>query len=316
MFYYLKLTFRGLIKNRLHSIINIIGLTIGLTACSFIMLWVLDEKSYDRFHENADEIYMGIAHFTNSDFLNNTERTPGLFAPAANENFTAITDYCRIRSDITGYILADGKNTDEKKVIIADSTFFTFFNFPVITGSPWELLRKPDEVVISEILAMELFGSDNPIGKTITTKGITESYEYTDKHYHIAAVMKDLPANTSLPRADVVIPQKSDPYFIYSDYWNGWGGCEFLSFIKVKKGTNIDQLAKDIINLQTVERHNRYFTLQPLVNIHLYNLDGSPAGIKTVWIFIWIACAIIIISCINYVNLVTDRKSTRLNSSH
>ena len=311
MFYKIKFAFRGLIKNRLYSIINIVGLTIGLTACFFIMLWVMDEKSYDRFHENADEIYMGVAHFTDSDFMNNEEVTTGLFAPAAKENFTTVKDYCRIRSDKTGYILAEGKSTDEKSFLVADSTFFTFFNFPVLTGSPQDLLRKPDEVVISESLATEMFGSDNPRGKMITIKGISESFKEIEKHYFIAAVMQDLPANTSLPRADMVIPQKSDPYSLYMDIWNGWGGCEFLSFIRVSKGTDIEQLAKDITNLQTRSRDSRHFTLQPLVNRHLYNLDGSPAGIKTVWIFIWIACAIIIISCINYVNLVTGRSAKR-----
>ena len=311
MFYNLKFAFRSLIKNRLYSIINIIGLTVGMTACSFILLWVLDEKSYDRFHENADEIYMGVTHFTNSDFSNNSEATPGLFAPSAKETFMVIKDYCRIRSHIVGYILAGEKNTDEKKVIIADSTFFAFFNFPVLTGSTGELLRKPDEVVISESLALELFGSDNPIGKTITTKGISESYKEIDKHYYVAAIMKDLPSNTSMPRAEMIIPQKSEPEALYTDIWNGWGSCEFLSFIRVKKEVDIEQLAKDITNLQTRSRDSRSFSLQPLVDKHLYNFDGSPAGIRTVWIFIWIACAIIVISCINYVNLVTGRSAKR-----
>ena len=309
MFYNLKFAFRSLIKNRLYSIINIVGLTVGLTACFFIILWVLDEKSYDRFHDNADEIYMGVAYFTDNEY--GIDFTSGLFAPAAKDNYRTVKDYCRIRSYIAGYIQVDDKHTDEKKVIVADSTFFSFFNFPVLTGSSKGLLQKPDEVVISESLATELFGRDNPIGKMITLLGISEDFTDKENHYHIAAVMKDLPANTSLPRADIVIPQKSDPSSLYANFWNSWNNCEFLSFIRVNKGTDIEQLAKDITNLQTYSRDSRYFTLQPLVNMHLYTLDGSPAGIKTVWIFIWIACAIIIISCINYVNLVTGRSAKR-----
>ena len=302
MFYNLKIAFRNLRRNGVYSVINIAGLAISLTACAFILLWVEDEKSYDRFHDNADEIYMGVAHFTNSGIRQIVEATSGLFATEAKANFSEVKDYCRIRSYTTSYILADGESTGEKKVFVADSTFFSFFNFPIIAGYSPDLLRKPDEVVISESLANELFGGNNPIGKMLRTK---------EKSYHIAAVMKDFLTNTYLPHADLVIPQNSDPESIYTGMWNGWGGCEFLSFIRVKKGTDIEQLAKDITNLQPNSMDDRYFTLQPLINLHLYTLAGEPSGIKTVWIFIWIACAIMAISCINYVNLVTGRSAKR-----
>ncbi|MDR2148839.1 MAG: ABC transporter permease [Tannerella sp.] len=311
MFYQLKFAFRSLLKNRLYSVINVAGLAVSLAACSFILLWVHDELSYDRFHRDADEIYMAVSHFTNSDILQNSEIASGLFAPEAKANFTAVKDYCRIRDYKAGYILAGSEKVGDKNVFVADSNFFTFFNFPIVAGYSPNLLRNPDEVVISESLARELFGSENPVGKTIRTKGTSEDYKDVEKSYSIAAVMKDIPSNTYLSRADLVIPQQSDPDRFYANYWTGWGGCEFLSFIRVKKGTDMEQLAKDITNLQTVSRDYRYFTLQPLVDLHLHNLLGEPTGIRTIWIFIWIACAILAISCINYVNLVTGRSARR-----
>jgi len=311
MFYNLKIAFRNLSKNRLYSIINITGLAISLAACSFILLWVQDEKSYDRFHKDADEIYMGVGHFTNDGLVQSINGTTGLFAPDAKENFSEVKSYCRMRSFKTGYVQSGSINTGEKEVFVADSTFFTFFNFPVVSGYSETLLQKPDEVVISESMARELFGNNDPIGKAINIKGVSASYSEMDKSYHVAAVMKDLPANTWLPHADLIIPQKSDPNYVYMDLWNSWGSLEFQSFVRLKKGTDIAQLAKKITNLQSRERYTRYFTLQPLVNLHLYTLDGKPAGIKTVWIFVWIACAIFVISCINYVNLVTGRSAKR-----
>jgi hypothetical protein len=270
-------------------------------------LWIQDEKSYDRFHKNADEIYMGITHFTNDGKVQTVEVTSGLFAVEAKEHFPEVKSYCRIRSFRTGYVLAEGINTGEKEVFVTDSTFFSFFNFPVITGFSQNLFQQPDEVVISESLAREMFGNDYPIGKTIS---IMESEEKT---YHVVAVMKDFPANTCLRHADLIIHWKSEPDKIYLDYgiWNGWGSCEFFSFIRLQKGTDVNQLAKEVTNLQTGDRSSRHFTLQPMVNLHLYTLEGEPAGIKTIWIFTWIACAILVIACINYVNLVTARSSKK-----
>ncbi|MDR2233292.1 MAG: ABC transporter permease [Tannerella sp.] len=312
MLYNLKIAFRSLIKNRLYSIINVAGLAISLATCSFILLWVQDEMSYDRFHKDADEIYMGVAHFTNADTRRTVEVTSGLFAPEAKENFGEVTSFCRIRSFSTDYVLADGIKTGSQRVFVADSSFFTFFNFHVVRGDSPDLLQKPDEIVISQRLANELFGDDNPVGKIIRIKGMSESYREMERPYHVAAVMNDLPANTYLPRAEIIIPQQSDSHNImFSSYWNSWSGCEFLSFIKVKEGTDVEKLAKDITNLQTNSQDFRYFTLQPLVGLHLYTLDGEPAGIRTVWIFVWIAVAIFIISCINYVNLVTGRSAKR-----
>jgi putative ABC transport system permease protein len=110
-------------------------LAVSLTVCSFILLLVQDELSYDRFHHDACEIYMGVSHFTDSEFMQSSENTSGLFAPAARDNFTAVKDYCRIRSYKASYILSDGENAGEKDVFVSDSNFFTFFNFPVMASS-------------------------------------------------------------------------------------------------------------------------------------------------------------------------------------
>ena len=309
--YNIRFAFRILRRSYFYAIISVIGLSAGMVACSFIMLWIQDEKSYDRFHKDADEIYTIVTHFTDAKILETTETSPGLSASAAKDNFVEVKDYCRIRSFTAGYIIADGVKTNEKKVIVADSGFFSFFNFPFVSNYFLKSLDKPNEIVISERLAKELFGSDDPIGKMIRMNGRSENYEDIEKSFSIAAVMKDLPANTSLPRADLVIPNNSDPYVIYTPYLNDWGSCEFHSFVRIKKNTDIEQLAKKITNLQTRGRDTRYFTLQPLVDLHLYSLDGAPKGIKTVWLFSWIALAIIVVSCINYVNLETGRSMKR-----
>ena len=305
--HFLTSAFRNLINNRLCSIINIVGLATGMAACSYILLWVQDERSYDRFQTNADEIYMGIAHFKNDAQISSGELTTGLFAPAAKENFKEVKSYCRIRTSQIGFVQSGGITTEKKEIFVTDSNFFTFFNFPLQTGLSKSIFQKPDEVVISESLANELFGSDNPVGKIININENSDS----EKVYQVVAVMKDFPANTYLPQADLVINYSSEIDKIYSDVWKDWGSCEFLSFIRLEKGTDVEQMAKKITNLQTISKDTRFFTLQPLVDLHLYTIDGKPAGIRTVWIFTWIAWIILVISCINYVNLVTARSAKR-----
>ena len=300
--HFIIIAFRSLKNNRLCSVINIIGLAIGMAACSFILFWIEDEKSYDRFHDNADEIYMGIAHFNQGAIIPSTELTPGLFAPAAKENFTEVKSYCRVRQPNIDFVQADGITVGEKEVLITDTDFFTFFNFPLVTGFSQSLFQKPFEVVISESLSKELFGGDDPVGKAIN---IIEKHSV--KAYNVVAVMKDFPANTYLPRADLVIHWESES----RGYWVSWGSCEVLSFIRLEKGIDFERLAKEITNLQTSYRESRTFTLQPLVNLHLFTLDGQPAEMKTVRIFSWIALAILFISCINYVNLVTGRSAKK-----
>ncbi len=300
----LRFAIRNLRRNGLYSIINIVGLAVSLTACTFIFLWVQDERSYDRFHKDADSIYMAVAHFRSDGGEETAEVSSGLFAPTAEQLFSnEVETYCRVGQNFVGYFKAGEKKTGDKGILMADSTFFSFFNFPIVKGQGEGLLQTPNDVVISESLATELFGNDNPIGKLISADG--------SKDYQVVAVMKDMPANTSVPRVDMVCSFKSK----HDDYFTGildtWYGCEFLSYLRIKPGTDLKQLAEQTTAKQTELKDMRFFTLQPLRNLHLYSINGEPAGIKTVRLFTWIAVALLIIACVNYVNLVTARSSRR-----
>lgn len=171
------------------------------------------------------------------------------------------------------------------------------------------MFRNSNDVVISESLSHELFGNEDPVGKIINLEGW--------KDLHITGVMKDMPRNTSIPRAEMVCQYQALSGAtdwvrqFYLETINGWQSCEFLSFLRLKPGTDVKRLAEAVTEKQTVLQNIRSFTLQPLVNLHLYSLDGEPAGIKTVRIFQWIAVIILCIACVNYVNLVTARSSKR-----
>ena len=306
MFYNLKIAFRSLSKNRLYSIISITGLAVSLAACSFILLWVQDEKSYDRFHREPERIYQAICHSKGGETVNTVAIVPGSFAITAGQDFPEVDSYCRIREDAVRSIKMENTILSQRNILYVDSTFFSFFNFPIVKYGNQGLLQTPNEVVISESFALELFGNDDPIGKMIRLDGTVDVY--------VSAVMKNMPHYTTLPHAELICPFKvlERQNAFWSDFLVGWGSAEFFTYLRLNPKTDTETLAKELTALQPARyQDRRYFTLQPLLNRHLYTLDGTPEGIKTVHIFQWIAIVMLCMACINYVNLMMARASRR-----
>ena len=303
MFRNIKLTIRNLRHNGVYSFINIAGLAISLATCVFIILWVQDEKSYDRFHRDAGNIYLAVAHFKVEGNKFTSLASSGAFAPTAKENFGAVEDYCRVRDWGAGFLRYGNIKSSSISCYYSDSNFFNFFNFPIVKGNSTNPLQNPNDVVINEQLAKQLFGDEDPIGKMASLDN--------GQAIHVTAVMKEMPRNTYLQNVDMVSSYAIDSASYYNRILNTWQGCEFFSFMRLSKGTDAVQLAEQITQKQTVMQGIRSFKLQPLVNMHLYTVEGEPSGIKTVRLFQWIALVILVIACINYVNLLTARASKR-----
>ena len=304
MFYNLKIMLRNLRRGGIYSAINIGGLAIGMAACAFIVLWVQDERSYDRFHKDADNIYTAISYFKIEGNEMRVPVTPGLFASTAKEDFAAVDDFCRVRSWGAGFLRNDDVKSSPISCYYADPNFFDFFNFPIVKGNMGNPLQNPTDVVISERLARELFSDEDPVGNVVLLDN--------GRGINVAAVMKDMPRNTYLQQVDLVSLYAIDTASYYNKVLNVWDGAEFQSFLRLKPKTDVTQLAEQITEKQPEGWSAfREFLLQPLVNMHLYTLEGEPAGMKTVRLFQWIALIILVIACINYVNLVTARASKR-----
>ena len=303
MFNKIALTFRSIRRSGVYSMVNIVGLAISLAACVFIILWIQDEKSYDKFHKNADQIYMAITHYANNSGGSDSPRSTGMFATTAKETFGNVEDYCRVLPSGVSYLVYEEVKTSALSLCYADPNFFNFFNFPIVTGNRENPLQKPNDIVISERLATMLFGKEDPIGKTAT---IGEGER--QMIFNVTAVMKNIPQNTYLPNADFI--QLLELNAEQRD--NYWLDNSFFSFIRVIPGTNVNLIAEGVTKQLPPERSSFVtYSMQPLVNMHLYSLTGEPAGIKTVRMFQWIAIVILVIACINYVNLVTARASKR-----
>ncbi len=303
---FVKITFRNLVRHKAFSAINISGLALGMACCLTISLWVMDELSYDKFNEKSDRIYKvtEIQHYTEYDYK--VEVTPAPIGPELKEKYPEIVDAARF-TYAGEMLLRYGDNAYyENGVVTADPSFFYMFTYPAIRGNAETALEDPNSLVITEEYAKKYFEDEDPIGKVIQ---INNKYDFT-----VGAVIKDVPDNSHL-MFDVVLPWT----YMKNYYWyreNAWGSNSFRTFVLLDENAVEEEVEAKIIGI--IKEHNtRSVTdvyLQPLLDIHLHSAFYSrsgPGDIMFVYVFSIIAIFVLIIACINFMNLSTARSGGR-----
>jgi hypothetical protein len=289
---YLKIALRNIKRHKGYSFINIVGLAIGMACCILILLWVQDELSYDRFHENADDIYRVIQD------INFTDHS------TTKEDYPEIINAVRI----TGRELRltyDEKSYDEGAGM-ADGSIFEMFTFPLIKGDPATALSDPFSIILTEEMAAKYFGDEDPIGKIIKADNKWD--------FQVTGVMKNVPLNSHL-QFDFLIP------FIFGRELNytvdRWGNSQFRTYVQLQKGVPaqevIQKISGHLFEKPTIEKDAR-LNLQALTRIHLfsnYEYDSAHGDIMYVTLFSIIAFFILLIACINFMNLATARSGNR-----
>ncbi len=306
---YLKTAWRNLVKNKFYSVINIAGLTLGLAIGILILLWVQDELSFNAFHKNAKNIYR-------LDIQGGTGATKQIFefgvapiAPLAKQQLPEVTDAARLCYDVnfSMYKYQDKVFADES-VAYADPSLFSMFDFPLIEGNNSKPFPDDNSVVISKTTAQKFFGDANPMGKVIMADD--------KQNFTVSGVINDMPKNSDI-KLDIILPMSYHYKFMFAqgqDLTNNFGLLNYVAFLQVRPGTSIKELESKILKIHL--KHSpgdtdASYLLQPLTKMHLYNADLSDRGIGTVHIFIAIALLILVIACINYVNLSTARSMLR-----
>lgn len=308
---YFKIAFRNLWRHRVFSFINIMGLTVGMTACLLIFLYVRFELSYDRFHPKADRIYRIVA-----DIKTPTETLPSQ-GPAwavpghIKFDFSEVEAFTRIAPDNILFRKGDIK-FNETNAVWADSAFFQIFGFKLLKGNPLTALKEPFSAVMSESTAKKYFGKADPMGQTIL---ITNDA----KPVTITGIIQDMPENTQV-KADVLLSMTT----ITKEYAKGiddqWSNYSPWAYILLKPGTNAKALEKKFPAFlekwagKEMKELQMFVTLklEQLKEVYLYSNRGDALGsIKNVYIFSIIALFILIIACINFINLTTARASER-----
>jgi putative ABC transport system permease protein len=301
----LKIGIRNLLRHRLVSFITIFGLTLGLTGSMFIFLWVYDELNYDRFNINGDRLYRVEEDQIYSKGLFHVNVTPWPSGPEWKEKIPGIENSCRMTNAGSLLFRYKDKAFYEDKVVAVDSSFFRMFTFTMLAGDPATVLNDPHSVVISDEMARKYFGNESPLGKSLEVNN--------NEAFQVSGIVKKLPSNSTI-EGDFFIP------FSYmkksSWYSDSWSSNSIITFVLLAKGSVPDEIVP-LLN-KVVKEHNpdgtTKFLLFPFLKIHLHSYWGfehSQGAIVNVWIFSSIAVLVLIIACINFMNLSTARSNVR-----
>jgi putative ABC transport system permease protein len=320
---YLKIAVRNLKKHRGYSSINIAGLAIGITCCLLILLLVRDELSFDQFHEHKNQIYRVVVQqpgqfYMGTDYL---AVTPAPLASALKEEFPEVIKATRIDQSNNVIMSYKNKRFYEDGFLWTDDHFFDVFTFPFLRGDQSKALSEPYSVVISERMAHKYFGDEDPIGKIMA---LSNRYDFI-----VTGIMKDVPQNSHL-QFDFLAPLMTLKSIRgQDDYLERWGNYSYYTYILLPEGYSPKDLEKKFpafvekfmgerlrrMKERDPARQASRFFLQPLKRIHLYshiNFEISPnSDIKQIYLLSALALVILLIACINYMNLATARSAIR-----
>jgi len=316
---YLKVAFRSLIRSKAFSLINIIGLATGLTSALLILTFVVDEYSYDQFHQNKERIYR-LRYFI-SDF--DIGRVPPIFKENLNDFFPEVENSSRLWSRSVSIKVPNADGTEQRfeetNVNFADPELFNIFSFELVSGSLSSALSKPYTVVLNEEIARKYFNSTDVIGKNILMEG--------SHSFQVIAVVKDFPEN-SHAHFDMLVPYENmydlEPVSLQEglrdNFKRNWMISHSPTYVLLKAGADPQEVNKRFVDfvkekIPENQQKGQSFQIQPLLDIHLNDAVGAqaePSGSKSfIHIFIAVGILTLLIACINFINLSTAKSLQR-----
>ena len=301
---YVTVAFRNMRRHKGFSFINIAGLATGMACAVLIFLWVQDELSYDRFHEDVEYIYRVVREVHQPGHTFHTTYTSAELCRVMRDEFSEIAAAAAINGRPRVLFEHGDKAFYEEGLVQVDPSFFDILTFPFIAGDPQTALTDGNAIVITEDIAKKYFGDENPLGKTLTWNN------WLDRR--VAGVVGNIPQNSHI-RFDLVINTEQ-----MRNTWPAglqWENKIFQTYVKLQKGADPEELGRKMTeSIGSKYPHHSPFEeriyFQPLTQAHLHSVGGGGA-IKYVYIFSIIALFILFIACINYMNLATARSASR-----
>jgi putative ABC transport system permease protein len=306
---YFKIAYRNLIRHKAYSIINISGLAIGMAASILILLWVQNELSYDRFHKNADQIYRITCNASGFKAAVNPAGMPG----GLKAQMPEIKNTVRLSHLSTNLFEVGNRKFEEKRVFYADDTFLQIFSYALVKGDPLTALKRADGVLITQDMAKKYFGQDDAIGKVLRKDN--------GGNVVVTGVLANIPANSDL-QFDFILPMASIAKTNNDLKNNVWDNFNFYSYVQLDKNfvptaASLSKFAQQMTRIYHKVKPDMKieFQLQPLTSIHLsqplqVDLPGH-GNVQYVRIFFIVAILILVVACINFMNLATARSARR-----
>jgi putative ABC transport system permease protein len=300
---------RNIRKDKTYSAINILGLTIGITCSVFLLMYILDELSFDRYHKRANNIYRVVSNIKEPDnaFTWAVAQIP--LADELRDNYPEVKNVVRF-FDLGRTLYKNGdKEFYEEKFFLGDSTTFDMFDYQFIQGDPNTALDKPNGIVLTKSIAIKYFGKEEALGQTLQTN--------TGETYSVTGVIDNVPLNSHFI-FDALISRNSMP-----KYQGSWGNFGVFTYVQLPEGYDLAKMDTSLVKV-IKEKVNPIFAqygitiryeLQRITDIHLHSKiqDEAEAGgdISYIYIFAAVAAFMLIIACINYMNLATARSANR-----
>jgi len=307
---YFTIAFRNLKKHKVFSLVNIVGLAVGLAVFWLMSLYIADELSFDRWEENSSRIYRVVhsAEWPAGKFR--LAPTSALFAPTLKKDFSEIEEAARIDPEGGGTILYQDKKIQAGDILFADNSFLTIFQPSFLQGDSRQALANPHSIVLTRSLAEKLFGDiDNAVGKTV-------AFQNDNAQQQVTGVIEDIPANSHLGFSAL----RSMPNLSGA----AWPDFNIYTYVLLRKDADAGRLeARFPAFFQRylspfMEKTHYHMWLQALPSIHLhssdlsYDIGRNNSDIRYIWLFSAIAILILVIAVINYINLSTARSSIRV----
>src|SRR4051812_30333589 len=316
---YVKIAVRNLLRHKAFSFINILGLAVGMSAFFLIYLYISFEVSYDNFHTKADRIYRIVSEVKTPSETLKSGITIAPLAIDLKKDFPEVEDAVRLAAD--GFLVKkDNIKFQEEQAALADSTLFNVFDFPLIAGDKNTALKEPMSIVLSETAARKYFGKTNALGQRLLLSGNAINATVT-------GIMKDIPANSQVKAEMLVSMSSSKQLYGRATSDSEWTNHSFLTYLLMKPNTKVPAFEKKLPGF--MERHHgadakrlemwETLFIEPLRDVYLKSTHTgfisasifTTGNIKNVYIFSIIAVFILLIACINFINLTTARGAER-----